>query len=43
MTQAAQAAKVQIPLDVHGGLPAKVALDQIVGVDDLADLRQLVL
>ena len=43
MTQAAQAAKVQIPLDVHGGLPAEVALDQIVGVDDLADLRQLIL
>ena len=43
MTQAAQATKVQITLDVHGGLPAKVAFDQIVGVDDLTNLGQLVL
>src|SRR5579883_56452 len=39
MTQAAIAAEVHQPLDVDAGLAAKVALHNIVAVDDFADLQ----
>src|ERR1700750_912464 len=39
MTQAAIAAEVHQALDVDAGLTAKVALDEIVAVDDFADLQ----
>ena len=37
VTQAAVAAQVHQPLDVHLHVAAQVALDAVVGVDDLAD------
>src|SRR5579859_59778 len=39
MTQAAIAAEIHQPLDVDTGLAAKVALDDVVAVDDFADLQ----
>src|ERR1700758_375928 len=39
MTQAAIAAKVHEAFDVDAGLAAEVALDDIVAVDHLADLK----
>src|SRR3712207_3474679 len=37
VTQAAVAAQVHQPLDVHGHLATEVTLDLVVGLDDLAD------
>ena len=41
MAQAAIAAEIHQPLDVHGDLAPEVALDDIVAVDGLADLQHL--
>src|SRR5690606_17445812 len=41
VAQAAIAAEVHEPLDVHRDLAAQVALDPIVAVDRLADLQHL--
>jgi len=43
MTQAAIAAEVHQPLDVHAGLAAKVALDDVVAVDHFADLQDFLI
>ena len=40
MTQAAIAAQIHQPLDVHGDLTAQITLDSVVAVDQLADLRK---
>src|SRR5215469_8560443 len=39
MSQPTVAAEIHQPLDVHGHLAPKVALDDVVAVDDLADLQ----
>ena len=39
MTQAAIAAEIHQPLDVHRHFAAQIALDQVVAVDRLADLQ----
>ena len=39
MPQPTVAAEIHQPLDVHGHLAPKVALDDVVAVDDLADLQ----
>src|SRR5258708_4906021 len=41
MPQPTVAAEIHQPLDVHGHLAPKVALDDVVAVDDLADLQHL--
>src|SRR5436190_2857110 len=41
MTQPAIAAEVHQTLDVHAGLAAKIALNEIVAVDNFADLQDL--
>src|SRR5215472_14835280 len=41
MSQPTVAAEIHQPLDVHGHLAPKVALDDVVAVDDLADLQHL--
>src|SRR5262249_45270568 len=43
VAQAAIAAEVHEPLDVHGDLTAEIALDLVVGLDDLADGAGLLL
>src|ERR1700761_5854333 len=39
MTQAAIAAQIHKPLDVHRGVAAQIAFHQIIAVDDFADLN----
>src|SRR5215475_9573547 len=41
VSQPTLAAEIHQPLDVHGHLAPKVALDDVVAVDDLADLQHL--
>ena len=41
VAQAAVAAEVHQPLDVHRDLAAQVALDDVVAIDRLADLQHL--
>ena len=41
VAQAAIAAEVHQPLDVHRDVPAQIALDPVVAVDDLAQARDL--
>src|SRR6266581_3145432 len=41
MSQPTVAAEIHQPLDVHGHLAPKVAFDDVVAVDDLADLEHL--
>src|SRR5258705_4981160 len=41
MSQPTVAAEVHQPLDVHGDLASQVALNDIVAVDDFADLQHL--
>src|ERR1700733_15211775 len=43
MTQAAIAAEVHQPLDVHAGLATQVAFDQIVAVDHFANLQHFLI
>src|SRR3990170_1964793 len=41
MAQAAVAAEVHQPLDIHGDVAPEVAFDHVVAVDNLADLHDL--
>src|SRR4029079_17984327 len=41
MAQAAIAAQIHQPLDVHGDVAPQIAFDRIVAVDGLADLQHL--